>query len=169
MIVFEKKLPQKTLLNLSLNNPYYVDSHYFIVEDTNMSPLDVYCKMVSFAPKWSNSLLSIRNKVVRILGLEDVGEFGNFGDKNISDFTIGDRIDLFYIREMNEHEIVVGLNDKHLDVAISISLKPEALQTVVCISTAIHVHNIFGKVYMGLVTPFHAPIIHSMIRNAYLN
>lgn len=167
MITFEKALPKESILNDYSDGAYYVDSHQFRIEKADLTPIEVYCEIVKSAPKWSNILLSLRNRFVTICGLKDVGNFGNFENKNAKDFVVGDRIDLFYIREIKQNEIIVGLDDKHLDVSISIVILPEGSGTIAYLSTLIHVHNFLGKVYMGMVTPFHTPIIHSMISNAY--
>ena len=52
-------------------------------------------------------------------------------------------------------EVVVGGDDKHLNFRIWISIQPSLTGSEVTISTLVNINNLFGRVYLFTIMPFH--------------
>ena len=70
------------------------------------------------------------------------------------------RVGIFRIRHLSDTEVVMGQDDKHLDVQVSICKQPAAPGTAprVVLSTVVHIHNTLGHAYMAVITPIHRVI-----------
>jgi hypothetical protein len=51
--------------------------------------------------------------------------------------------------------LVAGRDNKHLDFRLPVLKVTEGVTTSVVVSTVCTVHNLFGKVYLFFVVPFH--------------
>ena len=56
---------------------------------------------------------------------------------------------------LDDHEIVTGRDDKHLDFRVSVMQVTEQDAPKVVVSTLIFVHNLFGKAYLLFMLPLH--------------
>lgn len=86
-------------------------------------------------PGWANSLLRLRNTLVRPFGLK-TGE----PDKPI-----------FPTCHESETELILGTDDRHLNFRIGV-IRAEGC---IYMSTWVHPHNVWGRAYLRLVMPFH--------------
>ncbi|MEO7642897.1 MAG: DUF2867 domain-containing protein, partial [Ramlibacter sp.] len=74
------------------------------------------------------------------------------------------------IYETLAHEIILGEDDSHLDFRVSVLVRPVpgeadgAVQVVV--STVVHCHNLLGRSYLTLITPFHRQVVQAGLRRA---
>ena len=64
-----------------------------------------------------------------------------------------------------ENEVVLEDHDKHLEVRVSLLVEPEGETAIVYANTVVHVNNVFGKIYMFFVTPFHKIIVPSSLKS----
>lgn len=77
-------------------------------------------------------------------------------DKLDSDYTVGERVGIFTLLDITPDEVLLCDDDKHLKVVLSVSLAKQASgQTLVTVTTVVHVHNLLGKIYMLPVAPMH--------------
>ena len=127
------------------------------------SPTEVFLHVSGATPQWINGLMWIRNRVVSLLSLKDVGAMGAHA-KAADAYRVGDRIGIFSILGKTENELLLGIDDHHLDVRVSI-MKPVRNGAPYCVvSTAVHVHNLLGRLYMVPVSRVHPLIVKSMMR-----
>ena len=57
------------------------------------------------------------------------------------------------------------LTDTHVDVLLSWPPPAGAGgRATVVVTTVVHIHNLLGRVYMAVVTPFHRRIVPTMLR-----
>jgi hypothetical protein len=122
--------------------------------------------MVNKTPRWINTLLHLRNNSVKPLGLKNVGLSG--GLKH-SDYTnkqslIGMQLDIFHIRDLTLNEMVLALNDKHLDIKISIIKARDDFTNKLIIGTCVKYNNYLYQVYMNLILSFHKIIVKRSLR-----
>jgi hypothetical protein len=81
----------------------------------------------------------------------------------LQDYRVGERVGIFTVLHISDDEVVMGDDDKHLDVQVSL-LKTADRKVVV--STIVHIHNALGRVYMFFVAPAHriiAPVVLARI------
>ena len=104
-------------------------------------------------PLWVNALMGLRNLIVSPFGLKKEA------DRRPSK----ERIGFFPIIAESERELVVGMNDRHLDFRCVIEIANHDFGQNVTIATVIQRHNWLGRVYLALVTPFHRVIVRSAL------
>ena len=73
----------------------------------------------------------VRNKAVRLVGLKDLGQLDDGHPpasgrplRDARSYRVGDRVGIFRIRHLSDTEVVMGQDDKHLDVQVSICKQP---------------------------------------------
>ena len=98
-------------------------------------------------------LLRLRDLLVRPLGLR--GASG------------ADPREGFPVLGRREHEVLMGLDDRHLDFRVSLRLlqaggAAESLQ----LTTTVTFHGTLGRLYFALIRPFHRRIVPAMLRSA---
>ena len=100
------------------------------------------------APKWVRGLMKIRDFLVRPLGLKTAKE------------TQSDKI--FPVIAQTENEIIMGINDRHLNFRVSVLIDRE--KSYIYLTTLVQYRNRLGKAYFLLVKPFHKFIVRSIIK-----
>ena len=104
-------------------------------------------RMTATTPAWVGRLMALRNRLVRLVGLKTA------------------RMEGFPVLAERDDEIVVGFDDGHLDFRLVIRVEPRAAGlNQVCIATLVDRHNILGRAYIAVVTPFHKVIVMRMLR-----
>lgn len=109
-----------------------------------------------------SGLLAIRDALV--------GSFGIKTTKHLrSHHREGEppRIGIFSIYSSGSSEIVLGEDDKHLDFRLSLMCRnPSNDMRRVVLSTVVHCHGQFGRLYIRLIAPFHRMIVKASLRRA---
>jgi hypothetical protein len=147
-------LPQDTKVFNFIENIDYTDT--FSTELRQDSDIkDLYLRLVNTKSKTIDFLMSLRNKIMSILGAKTVI------NETKGDFAIGNNVGLFKIYYIDEKEIISGLKDSHLDFCISFY----KIDNKVLLSTLVKYNNTFGKVYMNIIKPFHKLIVKNMLKN----
>lgn len=108
--------------------------------------------------------MSIRNRIVRQLGLKDVGSMSGETGKAASEYQIGDRLGVFTIMGQTKDELLLGIDDSHLDVRVSVLKLSRKSSVGYVVSTVVHVHNWLGRVYMAPVGRIHPLVVRAMMR-----
>lgn len=165
-IVQKANVPASSELYKTLSDAYYSDSYAFHSTKTDRVALQVWLDHASQIPSWVNILMASRNKIVSLFGLKNIGHLGDLDvNKLTSEYKVGDKVGIFTLLFLSDHEIILGDSDKHLDVRISVYTMVDK-PSFVSISTVVHVHNFFGKLYMFFVAPLHKVIVPSSIKRA---
>jgi hypothetical protein len=110
------------------------------------------------APPWIRGLLGLRNLMTRPFGLKP----GR--DRAAPD---APQIGIFPVIRQSPGEVIMGLNDRHLDFRVSVEIRNlDAGRQDISVSTAVKTHNLFGRGYLAIVKPFHRLIVQTMLRQA---
>ncbi|WP_256079252.1 DUF2867 domain-containing protein [Massilia sp. YIM B04103] len=126
-------------------------------------PLELYLHMLPRMPRWVSLMMALRNKVVGYMGLKNLGDFTHFdASRPLTEYRVGDQVGIFSIVYLSEREIILGDDDKHLNVQLSLH-RPEGSDTLSA-STIVHIHNRLGHLYMFFVTPMHKLIVPAVLR-----
>ncbi len=72
------------------------------------------------------------------------------------------RIYIFRVYEITGNEAILGEDDKHLDFRVSVQRRPGDI----VVTTVVHCHNLLGRAYLALITPFHRLVVKSLLRRA---
>ncbi|MBC06709.1 DUF2867 domain-containing protein [Thalassospira sp.] len=109
-------------------------------------------------PNWVVRLMLMRDFLMRPFGLKS----GMHEPDN------ADVIGIFPVIARDNTSITLGLNDRHLDFRLVIELEPTSgEQTHIHAITIVKRHNIFGRLYLATITPFHNRIVPAMLNSAY--
>src|SRR5262249_48043429 len=81
-------------------------------------------------------------------------------------YVIGDIIGVWPIFALTETEIIAGRDNRHLDFRVSVLKRREGQQATVTVSTICTVHNLFGRIYLAVVVPFHKRGVPRLLANA---
>jgi len=110
---------------------------------------------VGSMPPWARALLTIRNLIVRPLGLKPDG----MNDA----VNAAEMIDIFPIISQTSERIVLGLDDSHLDFRIVLERNHHLSGNRVRLTTLVRRHNLFGRLYIAAITPFHKAIVRASL------
>ena len=149
-------LPNSSNANNFISRIDFTDSYKIeLLKDEEIKI--VYLKLLSNNSTLIKSLMSFRNKIMSLFGFKTEIKHSN----NIKDIQVGNKVGFFTIYYIDEHEIIAGEKDKHLDFCVSFYKK----DTNLTISTLVQYNNFFGKIYMNLIKPFHKFVVKNMLKN----
>jgi len=158
------EVPSASVISKQLEGAYYFDSYQMPLEHAGRTALEIYLDMISKTPSWVDFLMGIRNRVVLLFGLKNLGALGAIQkQKAASEYRIGDRIGIFTLQSNTDDEVIMGDSDKHLDVKLSICKLNDNGRQSVASTTVVHTHNRLGRIYMMFVIPFHKRIVPAML------
>lgn len=129
----------------------FSDAFAIMVPSRGIDAREVAALAFSKLPDWAGWLLKIRNAVMRPFGIKT------------------DEIGLPVLLE-SAGEVVVGLNDDHLDFRTqfrtdTIRLGPDGPDLcLITVSTIVRIHNRMGRAYLAVIMPFHRLIVRSLLK-----
>lgn len=165
----QANLPKNSILQQEKNFKF-IDAYEenFYDEDDNIDIIKICKLFFSSDPKWIEKLFNLRNKIVKLFGLKAPGNIMNRKQQiaNLKGIP-NEQIGLFKIFQINENEVILGENDKHLDFRVSLFLEKtnnNSHEKTLTISTNVKFNNTFGKIYFIPVKPFHRFIVPTMLK-----
>jgi hypothetical protein len=167
MPVVECDVPSTSALSRELiGSAYFHDSWRAPLARPDLGIVDLFFALFGHTPRWMKLLLIARNAAARLMGLEapTVGEI--MRSEVRKEYHLGEKIGPWPIFFIAENEIVAGRNNKHLDFRLSVLKARERDVVSVVVSTICTVHNVFGKIYLFFIVPFHRAGVRSLISNA---
>src|SRR5664279_1364364 len=92
-------VPAGSSISKQLEGACYFDSYEIPLEHAGRTALELYLCMISKTPSWVDFLMEIRNQVVLLFGLKNLGALGAVQKhKAASEYRIGDRIGIFTLQ-----------------------------------------------------------------------
>jgi len=166
MTVVRRRVPPATDFLRDLGAFYYWDSYEAPLRRGDLAMHEIYLALFAHHPRWAKWLLILRGKVAARLGLRatTTADFNSIEIKPT--YAVGERIARFTMYGQSDIEIVTGGDDKHLDFRISVRKSSEAGASRVVLSTVVSPHNLFGKIYLIAVLPFHRFGVRAILSNA---
>lgn len=138
------KLPAKSRLHTLATTRDFLDCY---AVPSKRSPRSAG-EIIFDYPMWTRALLKMRNLIVAPFGL------------TTEETAAADKIGVFPVESESPDELIIGFNDKHLDFRISILAEREEI----FLATWVRTHNMGGRLYLGMVMPFHVLIIRDAMR-----
>ncbi len=158
-------IPKQSKLFDYAKGAYFSDSFSREIANKNQTALDVYLEIAKQTPSWVSFLMAMRNCLVSMFGLKNLGRLQDVATtKSPASINVGERIGIFTLHSNSDTEVVLEDSDRHLDVRVSFLLDVEGDKVTVHATTVVHVHNLFGKVYMFFVAPVHKLIVPSTLK-----
>jgi hypothetical protein len=157
--------PKGTLIDGCFARVDYADAYQAII------PAELFVDVDSFArsifrstPWWVKALMAARNCVVSVIGLK-TSDFTDAENENI-DLQTGSSIRGFHVFDRTESEILLGLDDSHLDFRLSLLLEAQGEERRVVVATIVRFNNWVGRAYFIPVKPGHKIIVKALLRQA---
>jgi Protein of unknown function (DUF2867) len=94
--------------------------------------------------------MTIRNRIVRLFGRKDVGVM-KVATRAPDAYQVGDRLGIFSIFGKTQDELLLGIDDRHLDVRVSVLKSQRNGLPHYVVSTVVHVHNFLGRIHPFVV------------------
>ena len=155
--------PADSAIQASLPGAYFYDAWSVQTAHPERSALGQFVLAFAQTPRWIDWSMRLRNRVVRVFGLKDLGRFGQIDPhRPEASYQPGDRLGIFTLIQQRPHELIVGDDDRHLRVVLSIH--QDAARQTVTVTTVVHVKNRLGRAYMLLVKPMHKLIAPATLR-----
>jgi hypothetical protein len=142
-----------------------LDAYATMLPDDSRDVRLLATRLMTRNPGWIKQLLRLRDLMVR-----------GFGIKTSSDLlrtAAGrhDHISFMRIYQTSGNEMVLGEDDRHLDFRLSILIRPAAggfaAGDEVVTTTVVHCHNLLGRAYLWLISPFHRIIAKNLLRRLH--
>lgn len=148
----------------------YIDSYEYVIVDQNhkIGITDIAEVFIQPGPKWFEGLFAIRNKIVALLGLKTKKTILNENDPNR--WEPGTQTPIFKVFGKTDTEIVLGEDDKHLDLRISLLLKQDTQNTQkkeIVVTTVVKLHNRLGRYYFFFIKPIHRCFVPLIMKQKF--
>lgn len=156
--------PSPSLIERALVPTHYVDAFAVETPSTTFGDVDALARASARLPRWVDLLMALRNRLVRVFGLKTEPDRPPSADD--APITAGSAVGIFLVLARSADEILMGLDDKHLDFRFSLLLQPRADRERAIATTTVRFKNVWGRLYFAVVRPFHALIIPAMLRSA---
>lgn len=150
--------PLQAELSSGLKPIDFADCYHGHTSRRGLAALQVAHAMFEQPPAWVNALMAVRNRIVRVFGLK-TPESAAAGPG-------GARVGIFPLLSQSPGEVVMGLDDKHLDFRIWLAVRDKSDGTEVWTSTLIRFNGASGRIYLFLIKPFHKLLVRHMLRRA---
>jgi hypothetical protein len=157
------QVPRDSEIASHLPGSAFHDCYEMPIAPTSRTALALYLDVVARTPGWVNRLMALRNRVVGLFGLKNLGHLnGATAQRPASAYKLGDRVGIFSILYLSDDEVILGDADKHLKVCVSVRKLSEP-RSAIAVSTVVHIHNLLGRVYMLFVAPVHKRIVPAVL------
>jgi len=133
----------------------FADAFRVATRDSTLDARQAAERMVTRAPGWIETLMTLRNAVVAPLDLKTPSRRKSIAANSIGAFPV--------ISETPER-VVAGFNDKHLDFRLIVDVSGTATDRTITATTLVQKHNLLGRIYLAAIMPFHRIIVPAMMR-----
>jgi hypothetical protein len=147
--------PAQSALPAYLAGFNFTDSFKVDLSRSGLTIQQIYLAIFAHHPWWAKALLLLRTRIVSLFGIGGPTA-RQMADVEIKDsYAVGEKIALFTLMAQDLDEIIAGGDDRHLDFRVSVLRLRGSNPGEVVVTTVVKTHNLFGRVYLALITPFH--------------
>ena len=159
--------PLSSTLPSHLARVDYLDSFSIRLIHADLRMHEVHLGILGYLPVWFKFLLYLRTRLVAPFGIGGPTMHDLMANTEARDrYAVGDRIGRWKIYALDDHEIITGADDKHLNFRVSVLRARDCDQQRIVMSTAVMIHNSFGRAYLAAITPFHRHGVAHLMTNA---
>jgi len=141
------KLPELSQLQQRVKADDFIDCYCV---ESSLTPRKA-TEVITSMPAWAEMLFRIRGFLVSPFGLSNDGPAAE------------DKIGAFPVESESEYELIAGFDDKHLDFRVGVISEAGC----VFLATWVHTHNIFGKLYLRAIMPFHILVVRNALKRVH--
>lgn len=159
----ESAVPPGSRIAQRLAGASFHDSWSIVSDATGLSALEHFILAARKTPRWIEICMRARNLVGGLVGLKNLGTLSALKlGKPAASYGPGDRVGIFTVFENTFDEALIGDDDKHLKVVLSIHRKSD-ISSLDTVTTVVHVKNALGRLYMLPVKPMHRLIAPAVL------
>ena len=156
------RIPAGNALYPAVKGAYFAHCAVVDLSQAPVSALQAYREMTMLVPGWFEGLMGVRNRAMRMLGMKDLGRID--AAARADHVQVGAKAGIFTVFGHAPHEIVLGDEDRHLRVALSLQLERQDATTRLYCATVVERPNLLGRLYMLPVDPIHRMIVPYLLR-----
>jgi hypothetical protein len=157
-------LPQPSLIQGALVPIDYVDAFSVEVPAGTFDDVDTLARACTSLPRWVDRLMWLRNRVVSRFGLQV--SHADVPRDHGGTIRPGTAVGIFLVLARSDDELLMGLDDKHLDFRFSLLMESSGQRERAIATTTVKFNNTWGRLYFTFVKPFHRLIIPALLRAA---
>ena len=158
------EIPYGSRIHEYIHDASFYDAYEVPLHGGEKTAMQIYLDVFSRTPAWVSRLMDIRNRIVELFGLKNLGAMGAIDPgKSASSYKTGDRAGIFSLQSLSEDEVIFAETDTHLDVKVSVYKYQKAEVNYAVVTTVVHIHNLLGRIYMLFVAPVHKLIAPAML------
>jgi len=163
--ITKSEFPKETLLEkrtYDYTDSYQADS---LDNSKNITVTSILKAFINSTPLFVIYLMFLRDKIVSLFGLKTNRDSYS---KNKLVQSIqgkkGEKIGLFKIINLNDREIILGEDDKHLNFRVSFIIETKENHSILILTTTVLLNNLLGRLYFFPVKFFHKLIVPLMLK-----
>jgi hypothetical protein len=137
----------------------FVDAYAASLAGACPSAIAAAHRMLDHPPAWFRGLIRLRDVAVAPFGVTTTRAAAGLP---------GPRIGFFPLLRSTPDEVVLGLEDSHLDFRLVVRSTPQAGGGQVTVTTVVRLNNLFGRLYLATITPAHRLIMRAFLRRLSL-
>jgi hypothetical protein len=134
---------------------YFSDAYRAPLSSPPPELIEIFFAIFDHHPNWVKSVLLARNRIAKLSGLSVANDSLILNAQRRESYKVGETIGPWPIFSINDHELIAGRDNGHLDFRLSILRELHGNSPTVVVSTVCIVHNWFGKAYLFFIVPFH--------------
>ncbi|MBM7866031.1 DUF2867 domain-containing protein [Heliobacterium gestii] len=161
-------LPQNSLVIGSLCPIHYGDAYRMALPKHFTGGVDELTELIfspAANPSWAARLARLRNGIVRFFGLKTMGPSSR-PSEGAGPSQPAPRRRLFPVIERTGRELLLGLDDRHLDFRISVQIVDNGADRWGVVTTVVRFHNLLGRAYFLPVKPIHRRMVPAIMKKA---
>ncbi len=156
--------PTESRLHPSLDQAFYSDAFETDLADTRLTSSEIAARAFASTPAWVDGLVRLRDRIVSLFGLKTVGRLKLASHGWVSSTpSVGDPFSIFQVVSVDDAELVLGIDDTHLDVRLSFLKRLHGPRASYVVGSWVKTHNRLGRVYMLAVAPVHRLLVRLMM------
>jgi hypothetical protein len=167
MTVTECDVPSASVLDRDLVAAAWFRDSYRAPLTRDAGVTDVFHGIFGHTPMWMRRMLIARNRLAALCELAVPADAEILEYRTRDSYAVGDRIGPWPIYALNERELVAGRDNRHMDFRLSLMKVNDDGGAGIVVSTICNVHNVFGKVYLFFIVPFHRYGVQKLMRDAH--
>jgi hypothetical protein len=169
MTVVDCDVPSSSVLDRHLvESAWFRDSYRTRLQRPHAGIVDIFVAIFAHHPWWMKAALIVRNKLAALFGLDVPSVSEIMHPQFKSSYAAGEKIGVWPMYSITENEIVAGRDNKHLDFRLSVLKTNDGEAASVTVSTICMVHNVYGKIYLYFIIPFHKWGVRRLMRQAII-
>jgi hypothetical protein len=167
MSVIECEVPASSALDRAMVGASdFRDSYRVALAHPERGMAEIFFAVFGHTPLWMKATLILRNAFARLAGLEVPAVAEIMTPEVRNTYRVGDKIGPWPVFFVGDNEIIAGRDNKHMDFRLSVLKASDGQAPHVVVSTVCSVHNLFGRIYLFFIVPFHRAGVQGLLARA---